>query len=63
MPRSNRFCNLAESKTCHQRACFHTLQVELYEKLRGKFSVDDYRHYLFNPRDLTQVRVNAIAVI
>ena len=29
--------------------------VEVYEKMKAKFSVDDYRHYLFNPRDLTQV--------
>lgn len=28
--------------------------VEVYEKVRSKFSVDDQRHYLFNPRDLTQ---------
>jgi dynein heavy chain 2 len=28
--------------------------VEVYEKVRAKFSVDDHRHYLFNPRDLTQ---------
>ena len=28
--------------------------VELYEALRKKFSVDEQRHYLFTPRDLTQ---------
>ena len=28
--------------------------VEVYEKVRAKFHVDDQRHYLFNPRDLTQ---------
>jgi len=28
--------------------------VEVYEKVRAKFSVDDARHYSFNPRDLTQ---------
>ena len=27
--------------------------VELYEQVTGKFSVDDHRHYLFTPRDLT----------
>lgn len=28
--------------------------IDLYEKLCTKFSVDDHRHYLFNPRDLTE---------
>ncbi|RHY58768.1 hypothetical protein DYB34_000770 [Aphanomyces astaci] len=28
--------------------------VELYESIRAKFSVDDHRHYLFTPRDLTR---------
>ncbi|XP_066286377.1 cytoplasmic dynein 2 heavy chain 1-like isoform X1 [Branchiostoma lanceolatum] len=28
--------------------------VQLYEQVRSKFSVDDYSHYLFTPRDLTQ---------
>ncbi|XP_013392185.1 cytoplasmic dynein 2 heavy chain 1, partial [Lingula anatina] len=28
--------------------------VQVYEQLRGKFSVDDYSHYLFTPRDLTR---------
>ncbi|CAK4090165.1 unnamed protein product [Aphanomyces euteiches] len=28
--------------------------VELYESIRSKFSVDDHRHYLFTPRDLTR---------
>ncbi len=27
--------------------------VEIYQKTREKFSVDDQRHYLFTPRDLT----------
>eukprot|EP00743_Colponemidia_sp_Colp-15_P007052 GILK01007609.1.p1 GENE.GILK01007609.1~~GILK01007609.1.p1 ORF type:complete len:2172 (-),score=437.61 GILK01007609.1:43-6558(-) len=28
--------------------------VELYQHVRAKFSVDEHRHYLFTPRDLTQ---------
>ncbi|XP_076446844.1 LOW QUALITY PROTEIN: cytoplasmic dynein 2 heavy chain 1-like [Babylonia areolata] len=28
--------------------------VQFYEQLRSTFSVDDYSHYLFTPRDLTQ---------
>ena len=28
--------------------------VDVYEKVRAKLSVDDHRHYLFCPRDLTQ---------
>ncbi|XP_074649972.1 cytoplasmic dynein 2 heavy chain 1-like [Tubulanus polymorphus] len=28
--------------------------VQVYEQLRTKFTVDDYSHYLFTPRDLTQ---------
>ncbi|OQR98203.1 dynein heavy chain [Achlya hypogyna] len=31
-----------------------TSMVELYESVRAKFSVDDHRHYLFTPRDVTQ---------
>ncbi|KDO32540.1 hypothetical protein SPRG_03015 [Saprolegnia parasitica CBS 223.65] len=31
-----------------------TSMVELYESVRSKFSVDDHRHYLFTPRDVTQ---------
>ena len=27
--------------------------VDVYEQLKNKFSVDDHRHYLFTPRDLT----------
>ncbi|CAM9375243.1 unnamed protein product, partial [Choristocarpus tenellus] len=27
--------------------------VELYEQVKSKFSVDDNRHYLLTPRDLT----------
>lgn len=28
--------------------------VQVYEQVRSKFTVDDYGHYLFTPRDLTQ---------
>lgn len=28
--------------------------VEVYEKLKRTFSPDDHRHYLFNPRDITE---------
>ncbi|XP_064610087.1 cytoplasmic dynein 2 heavy chain 1-like isoform X3 [Liolophura sinensis] len=28
--------------------------VQLYEQVRGRFTVDDYSHYLFTPRDLTR---------
>lgn len=28
--------------------------VQCYETIRSKFSVDDHRHYLFTPRDLTK---------
>jgi len=27
-----------------------TTLIELYEQTKQKFSVDDHRHYLFNPR-------------
>ena len=27
--------------------------VEAFEQIKGKFSVDDHRHYLFTPRDIT----------
>ncbi len=27
--------------------------VELFEQVRSRFSVDDQRHYLFTPRELT----------
>ena len=29
--------------------------VDLYEQVKARFSVDDYRHYLFTPRDLTKL--------
>jgi len=28
--------------------------VELFQQVRKKFSIDDHRHYLFTPRDLTE---------
>ena len=31
-----------------------TTMVDVYTKIRAKLSVDDHRHYLFCPRDLTQ---------
>lgn len=27
--------------------------VELYDQVKGRFSVDEHRHYLLTPRDLT----------
>jgi dynein heavy chain 2 len=32
--------------------------VEIYQKTREKFTVDDRRHYLFTPRDMTQLVKN-----
>ncbi|OWF37256.1 Cytoplasmic dynein 2 heavy chain 1 [Mizuhopecten yessoensis] len=32
--------------------------VQLYEQLRARFTVDDYSHYLFTPRDLTKWCLN-----
>lgn len=29
--------------------------IDLYEQVKSRFSVDDYRHYLFTPRDLTKL--------
>ena len=29
--------------------------VDLYDQIKSRFSVDDYRHYLFTPRDLTKL--------
>ncbi len=28
--------------------------TKVFQKVREKFTVDDQRHYLFSPRDLTQ---------
>lgn len=35
----------------HAMACS---MVQMYEQLKSSFSVDDFGHYLFTPRDLTQ---------
>jgi dynein heavy chain 2 len=32
--------------------------VDLYRKVRQQFSVDDHRHYLFTPRDITGLVFN-----
>ncbi|CAH1776602.1 unnamed protein product [Owenia fusiformis] len=32
--------------------------VQIYDQLRQRFTVDDYSHYLFTPRDLTQWVMN-----
>ena len=32
--------------------------VEIYQKTREKFTVDEYRHYLFTPRDVTTLVKN-----
>jgi len=34
--------------------------VELYANVRQKFSVDDHRHYLFTPRDITGLVFNLL---
>lgn len=34
--------------------------VDVYENVKKKFSVDDQRHYMFNPRDLTQWAVGML---
>ncbi|KAK6172722.1 hypothetical protein SNE40_016326 [Patella caerulea] len=34
--------------------------VQFYEQLRSKFTVDDYSHYLFAPRDLTNWVLNLL---
>jgi dynein heavy chain 2 len=34
--------------------------VELYASVRQKFSVDDHRHYLFTPRDITGLVFNLL---
>jgi dynein heavy chain 2 len=34
--------------------------VELYSNVRQKFSVDDHRHYLFTPRDITGLCFNLL---
>jgi dynein heavy chain 2 len=34
--------------------------VELYSSVRQKFSVDDHRHYLFTPREITGLVFNIL---
>jgi len=34
--------------------------IDLYSNVRQKFSVDDHRHYLFTPRDLTGLVFNLL---
>lgn len=34
--------------------------VDLYANVRQKFSVDDHRHYLFTPRDITSLVFNLL---
>jgi len=34
--------------------------VDVYDNVKKKFSVDDQRHYMFNPRDLTQWAVGML---
>jgi dynein heavy chain 2 len=34
--------------------------IDLYSNVRAKFSVDDHRHYLFTPRDITQITFNLL---
>ena len=34
--------------------------IDLYSNVRQKFSVDDHRHYLFTPRDLTGLVFNML---
>eukprot|EP01116_Phalansterium_solitarium_P024802 TRINITY_DN91_c0_g1_i1.p1 TRINITY_DN91_c0_g1~~TRINITY_DN91_c0_g1_i1.p1 ORF type:complete len:4098 (+),score=2051.07 TRINITY_DN91_c0_g1_i1:208-12501(+) len=36
------------------RAKLANSMLDLYEQVKSKFSVDDYSHYLFTPRDLTK---------
>ena len=47
---------LSESKWLQssERERLANAVVEIYQKTREKFTVDDRRHYLFTPRDMTQ---------
>lgn len=36
-----------------ERARLASFVVEVYQKVREKFTVDEKRHYLFTPRDVT----------
>ena len=49
-------CRLLDSKYTSESESnkLSTVMVEVYQKTREKFTVDDRRHYLFTPRDLTQ---------
>lgn len=29
--------------------------IELYTNVKSNFSIDEHRHYLFTPRDITQL--------
>ena len=37
-----------------ERSKLASTMVDLYQQVKNKFTVDDHRHYLFTPRDLTQ---------
>ncbi|XP_025088458.1 cytoplasmic dynein 2 heavy chain 1-like isoform X3 [Pomacea canaliculata] len=48
---------LAQHPVWGSKSKIHALagsMVQLYEQLRVRFTVDDYSHYLFTPRDLTR---------
>ena len=34
--------------------------IDLYSKVRQRFSIDDHRHYLFTPRDVTGLIFNLL---
>jgi dynein heavy chain 2 len=34
--------------------------ISVYSEVRQKFSVDEHRHYLFTPRDITQLIFNIL---
>jgi len=34
--------------------------IDLYSNVRSKFSIDDHRHYLFTPRDITNLAFNLL---
>ena len=36
--------------------------VDLFEQIVARFSVDEYRHYIFTPRDLTQWGIDVVAI-
>ena len=45
--------NLAKFMKLEERTKLATTLVEIYEKIKATFLVDDARHYLFTPRDLS----------